>query len=83
MPVIFFLKKKLFWVFGAARIPNLIEGCQSNKRKKIYFLYEGIRTQVASYFFEFEDYFNMDSMDLKICKFNVVIRLKFTKSVWN
>jgi hypothetical protein len=66
-------------VLGADRIPNLIERCQSNKRKKIYFFYEGIRTQVASYFFEFEDYFNMDSMALKICKFNVLTGSKSTK----
>ena len=66
-------------MLGADRIPNLIERCQSNKRKKIYFLYEGIRTQVTSCFFEFEDHFNMDSIALKICKFNVVTGSKATK----
>ena len=52
-------------------ISNLIERSQFNKRRRKLFLFsEEIRTKLASFFLDFEDYFIVDSMPLEICKFS-------------
>jgi len=52
-------------------IPNLIECSPFNKRRgKLFLFSEEGRTKLASHFFEFENYFIVDSMPLEICKFS-------------
>jgi hypothetical protein len=59
----------LFKQLTSSSIPNLIERSQFNKRRrKLFGFSEIIRTTLASYFLEFEDYFIIDSMPLEICK---------------
>ena len=61
-------------------IPNLIERSQFTKRRRKLFLFsEEVRTKLASYFLEFEDYFIVDSMPLEICKFSRHNRIKICK----
>ena len=61
-------------------ISNLIERSQFNKRRRKLFLFsEEIRTKLASFFLDFEDYFIVDSMPLEICKFSRHNRVKICK----
>lgn len=70
----------LFKQINAIEIPNLIERSKFNKRKrKLFFFSEEIRTKLASYFLEVEDYFIVNSMPLEICKFSRHNRIKICK----
>jgi hypothetical protein len=73
-------ENSLFKQLISCEIPNLIERSQFNKRRKKLFLFsELIRTKLAEEFLEFEDYFIVDSMPLKICKFSRHNRIKICK----
>jgi len=62
-------------------IPNLIECSPFNKRRgKLFLFSEEGRTKLASHFFEFENYFIVDSMPLEICKFSRHNRIKICKN---
>jgi hypothetical protein len=70
----------LFKQLTSSSIPNLIERSQFNKRRrKLFGFSEIIRTTLASYFLEFEDYFIIDSMPLEICKKARQNRIKICK----
>jgi len=70
----------LFKQLTSSSIPNLIERSQFNKRRrKLFGFLEIIRTTLASYFLEFEDYFIIDSMPLEICKKGRQNRIKICK----
>lgn len=70
----------LFKQVTANDISNLIERSQFNKRRRKLFLFsEEIRTKLASFFLDFEDYFIVDSMPLEICKFSRHNRVKICK----
>jgi hypothetical protein len=61
-------------------ISNLIERSQFSKRRRNLFLFsEEIRTNLASFFLNFEDYYIGDSMPLEICKFSRHNRIKICK----
>ena len=61
-------------------IPNLIERSQFNKRRlKLFLFSEEVRTNLASWFLEFEDYYIVESMLLEICKFASHRRIKICK----
>jgi len=45
----------------------------------LFLFLEEIRTKLASYFLEFEDYYIVDSMPLEICKFSRHNRIKICK----
>ena len=73
-------ENSLFKQIDSDGIPNLIERSQFNKRRRSLFLFsENVRTKLASYFLEFEDYFIVDSMPLEICKFSRHNRIKICK----
>ncbi|MFT7335755.1 MAG: hypothetical protein ACI9M1_001677 [Porticoccaceae bacterium] len=73
-------ENSLFKQVTNAEIPNLIERSQLNKRRRKLFLFsEEVRSKLASYFLEFEDYFIVDSMPVEICKFSRHNRIKFCK----
>ena len=73
-------ENSLFKQLANDQIPNLIERSQFNKRRRKLFLFsEEVRTKLASYFLEFEDYFIVDSMPLEICKFSRHNRIKICK----
>jgi hypothetical protein len=73
-------ENSLFKEINNQLIPNLIERSQFNKRRrKLFTLFEKIRTKIASRFLEFEDYFIVDSMPLEICKFSRHNRIKICK----
>ncbi|OGS69150.1 MAG: hypothetical protein A3F91_05300 [Flavobacteria bacterium RIFCSPLOWO2_12_FULL_35_11] len=64
-------ENSLFRQFNNNQIPNLIERNQFNKRRRKLFLFsEKVRTKLASYFLEFEDYFIVDSMPIEITNHN-------------
>lgn len=70
----------LFKQISTIEISNLIERSQFNKRRRKLFLFsEEIRTKLASFFLDFEDYFIVDSMPLEICKFSRHNRIKICK----
>ena len=70
----------LFKQITSNEIFNLIDRSQFNKRRRKLFLFsEEIRTKLASFFLEFEDYFIVDSMPLEICKFSRHNRVKICK----
>jgi hypothetical protein len=70
----------LFKQVTTSEISNLIERSQFNKRRRKLFLFsEEIRTRLASFFLDFEDYFIVDSMPLEICKFSRHNRVKICK----
>ena len=70
----------LFKQVNTYEISNLIERSQFNKRRRKLFLFsEEIRTKLASFFLDFEDYFIVDSMPLEICKFSRHNRVKICK----
>jgi hypothetical protein len=63
-----------------SEISNLIERSQFNKiRRKLFLFSEEIKTRLASFFLDFEDYFTLDSMPLEICKFSRHNRVKICK----
>jgi hypothetical protein len=73
-------ENSLFKLVTPNDISNLIERSQFNKRRRKLFLFsEEVRTKLASYFLEFEDYFIVDSMPLEICKFSRHNRIKICK----
>jgi hypothetical protein len=73
-------ENSLFKQISQLEIPNLIERSQFNKRRRMLFLFsERVRTKLASYFLEFENYFIVDSMPLEICKFSRHNRIKICK----
>jgi hypothetical protein len=73
-------ENSLFRQINQYEIPNLIERSQFNKRRRMLFSFsEEVRTKLASYFLEFEDYFIVDSMPLEICKFSRHNRIKICK----
>lgn len=73
-------ENSLFKQINSDGIPNLIERSQFNKRRRsLFFFSENVRTKLASYFLEFEDYFIVDSMPLEICKFSRHNRIKICK----
>ncbi|MGV8944978.1 MAG: IS982 family transposase [Lutibacter sp.] len=73
-------ENSLFKQLNNNQISNLIERSQFNKRRRKLFLFsEEVRTKLASYFLEFEDYFIVDSMPLEICKFSRHNRIKICK----
>ena len=73
-------ENSLFKQISQLEIPNLIERSQFNKRRCMLFLFsERVRTKLASYFLEFENYFIVDSMPLEICKFSRHNRIKICK----
>jgi hypothetical protein len=73
-------ENSLFKQATNAKIPNLIERSQLNKRRRKLFLFsEEVRSKLASHFLEFEDYFIVDSMPVEICKFSRHNRIKFCK----
>ena len=73
-------ENSLFNQLKNGQISNLIERSQFNKRRRKLFLFsEQVRTKLASYFLEFEDYFIVDSMPLEICKFSRHNRIKICK----
>lgn len=73
-------ENSLFKQIDSNSIPNLIERSQFNKRRRKLFLFsEEIRTKLASFFLDFEDYFIVDSMPLEICKFSRHNRVKICK----
>ena len=58
-------ENSLFKQINTNEIPNLIERCQFNKRRrKLFFFSEEVRKKFASHFLEFEDYCLGDSMPL-------------------
>ena len=58
-------ENSLFKHINSNEISNLIERSQFNKRRrKLFFFSEEVRTNLASHFLEFEDYFIVDSMPL-------------------
>jgi len=70
----------LFKLVTTNEISNLIDRSQFNKRRRKLFLFsEVIRTNLASFFLNFEDYFIVDSMPLEICKFSRHNRVKICK----
>lgn len=70
----------LFKQISSNEIYNLIDRSQFNKRRRKLFLFsEQIRTKLASFFLDFEDYFIVDSMPLEICKFSRHNRVKICK----
>jgi hypothetical protein len=74
-------ENSLFKQVTSNEIPNLIERSQFNKRRRKLFLFsEEVRTRLASHFFNFEDYFIVDSMPLEICKFSRHHRIKICKN---
>ena len=73
-------ENSLFKQISSDEIPNLIDRSQFNKRRRKLFLFsEEIRTKLASFFVDFEDYFIVDSMPLEICKFSRHNRIKICK----
>jgi len=73
-------ENSLFKLVTPSDISNLIERSQFNKRRRKLFLFsEEIRTKLASFFLDFEDYFIVDSMPLEICKFSRHNRVKICK----
>jgi len=73
-------ENSLFKQLNIGQIPNLIERSQFNKRRRKLFLFsEKVRSKLAAYFLEFEDYFIVDSMPLEICKFARHNRIKICK----
>lgn len=73
-------ENSLFKQITTNEISNLIERSQFNKRRRKLFLFsEEIRTKLASFFLDFEDYFIVDSMPLEICKFSRHNRVKICK----
>ena len=73
-------ENSLFNQLKDGQISNLIERSQFNKRRRKLFLFsDQVRTKLASYFLEFEDYFIVDSMPLEICKFSRHNRIKICK----
>ena len=70
----------LFKLVTTNEISNLIDRSQFNKRRRKLFLFsEEIRTNLASFFLNFEDYYIVDSMPLEICKFSRHNRIKICK----
>jgi len=70
----------LFKQVSTSEISNLIDRSQFNKRRRKLFLFsEEIRTNLASFFLNFEDYYIVDSMPLEICKFSRHNRIKICK----
>jgi len=62
-------ESSLFKKLHNSQILNLIERSQFNKRRKKMFEFSKyIRAKLVSFFFEFEDFFVIDSMPLEICK---------------
>lgn len=56
-------ENSLFKLINQTEIPNLIERCQFDKRRrKVFLLSEEVRTKFAREFLEFEDYYIVDSM---------------------
>ena len=73
-------ENSLFRQVNQHQISNLIERSQFNKRRRMLFSFsEEVRTKLASYFLESEDYFIVDSMPLEICKFSRHNRIKICK----
>jgi hypothetical protein len=73
-------ENSLFKLVTPNDISNLIERSQFNKRRRKLFLFsEEVRTKLASFFLDFEDYFIVDSMPLEICKFSRHNRVKICK----
>jgi hypothetical protein len=73
-------QNSLFKEINSKQISNLIDRSQFNKRRRKLFLFlEEVRTKLASRFLEFEDYFVLDSMPLKVCKFARHRRIKIFK----
>ncbi len=73
-------ENSLFKLVTPSDISNLIERSQFNKRRRKLFLFsEEVRTKLASFFLDFEDYFIVDSMPLEICKFSRHNRVKICK----
>ncbi|PKB15276.1 DDE family transposase [Flavobacterium sp. 5] len=70
----------LFKQINSNDILNLIDRSQFNKRRRKLFLFlEEVRTKLASFFLEFENYYIVDSMPLEICKFSRHNRVKICK----
>ena len=63
-------ENSLFKQLNSNEIPNLIERSQlersqfNKRRRKLFLFSEEVRTKLASYFLDFEDYFIVDSMPL-------------------
>ena len=73
-------ENSLFKSVKASQITNLLERSQFNKKRRKLFLFsEEIRVKLASYFLEFKNYYIVDSMPLKICKFSRHNRIKICK----
>jgi hypothetical protein len=74
-------ENSLFKVIDRRQIPCFIERSQFNKRiRKLILFFEEVRTKCATRFFEFENYFIVDSMHLEICKFACHNRIKICKN---
>jgi hypothetical protein len=74
-------ENSLFKQVSSNDIWNLIDRSQFNKRRRKLFLFsEEVRTKLASFFLEFEDYYIVDSMPLEICKFARQNRVKICKA---
>jgi len=74
-------ENSLFKQLIPCEIYNLIERSQFNiRRKKLFLFSEQIRTELATKFTYFEDYFIIDRMPLEICKFSQHNRIKICKN---